>query len=122
LECGGLTPLSGQRIAEVRDPRNLAKLIKHLHTATAAEIDRKDKSPGRKVWFQSWDSHITFQKSLHARLNYVHQNAVHHELVRDASTYPWCSAGWFAREADPAFFKTVSSSHYDMLSLPDDFD
>jgi len=73
-----------------------------------------DKSP-------SFHSKITFERSYFARLNYVHQNAVHHGLVRVANQHPWCSAAWFERTATPAQVKTIYSFKIDKLQIPDDF-
>jgi putative transposase len=56
-----------------------------------------------------------------ARLNYVHQNAVHHALVPVANAYAWCSARWFESEATSAFVDTVYSFKTDKLKLPDEF-
>ena len=42
--------------------------------------------------------------SLLARLNYVHNNPVHHGIVPAARQYPWCSASWFENSADRLFF------------------
>jgi REP-associated tyrosine transposase len=72
--------------------------------------------------FQYWETHLTFQRSYFARLSYVHQNPVRHGLVRTASQYPWCSAGWFERKASPAFFKTIMGFLIDKLEIPDDFE
>ena len=109
-------------ISNCSTPQNLKKLIRHLHSSTAIAVNDEDKTPGRKVWFQYWESHITFHRSYLARLNYVYQNPVKHGLVRDASAYQWCSAGWFQRKADRSFFKTVRSFPCDKLDIPDDFD
>jgi len=54
-------------------------------------------------------------------LNYVHQNAIHHRLVRAATQYPWCSAAWFERKADRAFFNTVTKFTGKGIKVPDDF-
>jgi putative transposase len=99
----------------------LRKLIGHLHTITAKEINRKDKASGRKVWFQYWDSHLTYPRSYLARLNYVHCNAVRHGLVREPSQYAWCSAGWFEGEADRPFYQTVMRIRSDRVNVVDDF-
>lgn len=99
----------------------LRTLIRHLHSATARELNQKDDRPGRKVWFQYWETNITNQRSNFARLHYVHDNAVRHSLVRRAVNYPWCSAGWFERKSAPAFRKTVFSFPYDKVSVPDTF-
>lgn len=101
------------------DPASLPKMLGKLHMITARQFNLWDARPGRKIWFQFWDSHITFERSYLARLNYVHYNPVRHGVVGNAETYPWCSASWFASNAPAAFVKTVQSFKSD--KLPDDF-
>jgi putative transposase len=100
----------------------LSRLIGHLHTVTAKEINRQDETPGRKVWFQYWDSHLTYLRSYLARLNYVHCNAVRHGLVREPTQYLWCSAGWFEREAERPFYQTVMRMRSHRVNVRDDFE
>jgi putative transposase len=85
-------------------------------------VNERDSTAGRKVWFQYWDSHLSFEKSYFARLRYVHENAVHHGLVSVASNYPWCSAGWFERSAEASFRKTILSLPCDTINVRDDFE
>jgi len=107
--------------ASVPDPGTLRKFLGKLHMKTAEQLNVWDNKPGRKVWFRFWDSHITFERSYLARLNYVHQNPVRHGIVPVAQNYKWCSAAWFARNAPPAFAKTVQSFRIDHVNVPDDF-
>jgi putative transposase len=100
----------------------LREFVRHLHSTTARLLNQLDRVPTRKVWFQYWETRLTFQRSYLARLHYVHQNAVHHKLVKRASNYPWCSAGWFERKASPAFQKTVYAFPCDRISVPDPFE
>ena len=72
------------------------------------------------VWFQYWDSRITYERSYLARLNYVHSNAVKHGLVRKAEEYEWC-AGWFQRKAERPFYETVMRMRSEGISIKDDF-
>ncbi len=109
-------------IADSPHPDRLRKLVRHLHSVTAIQVNKMDGAPGRKVWFNYWDTHLTFQRSFLARLSYVHQNPVRHGLARRASEYSWCSAGWFERKADRAFYRTVIEFPHDQLDIPDDFD
>ncbi len=102
-------------------PQTLRKFIGKLHMKTAQELNRLDGTPGRRVWFQFWDSHITFEKSYLARLHYVHANPVLHGVVNLAENYKWCSASWFNRNAAPSFVATVLSFKTDRLEIPDDF-
>ena len=99
----------------------LTRMISKLHTLSARELNRCDNIPGRKVWFQFWDSQITFQASHLARLRYVHQNPVHHGVASEATTYRWCSAAWFERSAPSAFVKTVNGFKTDRVRVVDAF-
>ena len=85
----------------------LRKFLHHLHSNTARQLHALDDSRGRSVWFNFWDTKLTYERSYLARLSYVHQNAVRHGLVNVASQYPWCSAAWFERAATPAMIKTI---------------
>jgi putative transposase len=100
---------------------SLRRLIGKLHMTTAKALNEMDGRPGRKIWHQYWDSHITYQPSYLARLQYVHHNPVHHGVALNAGDYEWCSAAWFARTAKPAFVKTVASFKTDRLNVLDDF-
>jgi putative transposase len=103
------------------DPNSLRAFLQALHSLTAREVNRVDRTPGRKVWFQYWDSQITHEHSYLARLNYVHRNAAHHGLVTDPIAYQWCSAAWFERTAERAFYKTVWAFPCDQLNVLDDY-
>ncbi len=107
--------------ASPAEPRTLRKFLGKLHMKTAEQLNVWDNTPGRKVWFQFWESHITFERSYLARLNYVHNNPVKHGVVQLAENYQWCSASWFIQNASPAFVKTVKNFKIDQLNVPDDF-
>jgi putative transposase len=99
----------------------LRDFLKHFHADSARELNRADDSVGRTVWFNFWDTKLTYERSYLARLNYVHQNAVKHGLVVKANQYRWCSASWFERVASPAMVKTIYSFKTDKLNIHDDF-
>ena len=99
----------------------LKRVLTALQACTARDLNKMDAVPGRQVWFQFWDTRITHQTSLLARLNYVQNNPVKHGLVANPRLYPWCSAGWFESTASPAFVKTVASFKTDKVNVPDDF-
>ena len=104
------------------DAGSLPAFLGELHSETAREVNRRDGTPGRRVWFQYWETRLTYQRSYLARLSYVHRNAVHHGLAPEAELYPWCSAGWFQRKAETAFYKTVTRFGVGRLRVPDDFE
>jgi putative transposase len=103
------------------NPKTLKAAVKKLHSATALRLNALDATPGRKVWFEYWETQITYQRSYLARLRYVHENPVKHGVVAAPEAYPWCSAAWFARTASAAFRRTVQSFKIDELSVEDDF-
>jgi len=81
--------------------------VRHLHRELAIRLNPIESTPGRRVMYEFWDTHLTFERSWLARLNYVHQNAVKRGLVPVANQYPWCSAAWFESNARSAFVKSV---------------
>jgi putative transposase len=108
-------------VAQVSDASRLSSFVRELHSRSAHTLNDTDNTPARKVWFQYWETHITYERSYFARLHYVHRNPVHHGLVRAATLYPWCSAAWFESEAPTAFRKTVFSVACDRIRIEDDF-
>lgn len=64
--------------------------------------------------YQYWDKSLTFDR-------YTHENAVHHDVVREAVRYPWCSASWFEKTAKPSFVRVVRSVRIDAVKIYDDF-
>lgn len=100
---------------------SLRPMLQRFHSATARKVNRLDEVRGRQVWFEFWDTCLSYEASYYARLNYVHNNAVHHGLVSVAEQYEFCSAGWFVTHADPAFYRKVCSYKYDKVKMRDDF-
>jgi putative transposase len=109
LQAWAILPNHYHFVALAEHPENLSEMLGSLHANTAREVNLRDHTPERMVWYQYWDTQITYQRSYLARLNYVHHNPVHHRLVQEARNYSWCSAAWFERTAAPAFQKTVRS-------------
>ena len=101
---------------------SLRQLVGHLHSDTARCVNALDDAAGRRVWFNYWETALTYERSYLARLNYVHENPVRHAVVRDAADYAWCSARWFEASASRAFVTTVSAMKTDRIHMRDDFD
>ena len=106
----------------VEDAKTLKPFLTHLHADSARFVNNRDGKSGRQIWYNFWETELTFEKSYLARLNYVHRNAVKHGLVPVAIQYPWCSAAWFERTATPAQVKTIYSFKTDKIRMVDDFD
>jgi putative transposase len=108
--------------ADAADASSLSDMLSLLHVKTAEWVNKLDKSPGRRVWFNFRETKLTHQRSYLARLNYVHQNAVKHRLVPVACQYPWCSAAWFERTASAAMLKSIYRFKTDRISVADEFE
>jgi len=106
----------------IEDAKTLKPFLIHLHADAAREVNDLDNEAGRQVWYNYWDTELTFEKSYLTRLNYVHQNAVMHGLVLVANQYRWCSAAWFERTATPTQVKTIYSFKTDRIRVVDDFE
>jgi putative transposase len=104
------------------DAGSLKPFLSHLHSDTARLVNLRDNEVGRQVWYNFWETELTYESSYLARLNYVHQNAVHHGLVSVANQYSWCSAAWFERTATSAQVKTIYGFKTDKVRIVDDFD
>ncbi len=110
----------GHSPAAAADAGNLSQMLGVLHTRTAGWINRLERTTGRQVWHNFWETRLTYQRSYLARLNYVHQNAVKHGLVLVANQYPWCSAAWFERTASPAIVASIYRFKIDALKVRDE--
>ncbi len=104
------------------DPQSLVAFLKELHGSTGHHVNQLDGAAGRKVWFNYWETRLTFEKSYLARLSYVHRNPVKHGLVSSPAQYRWCSAAWLERTATPAQVATLYRFKTDKISIQDDFD
>ena len=103
-----------------RTASSLRKLIQKLHSLATRELNRREGATGRhRLWQNYRETHLTYQRSYLARLNYVHQNAVHHGLVKRASDWKWCSARSFAEGVTPAWAETISRFRYDQIARQD---
>jgi putative transposase len=100
---------------------SLKAVIQELHSRTARALNRRDGRPGRKVWHNYWETHLSIESSYSARLHYVHANPVKHGLVGVANLYPYGSAAWFERTATRAHVNTIYSFKIDALNVEDDF-
>jgi putative transposase len=98
------------------------QFIQGFHSRASIWVNREDDTPGRTVWYQYWDRSLTFESSYWARLNYVSQNPVRHGLVRVASQYPFCSAGFYETRSGSAFRRKLASYRFDRVKEHDDFD
>lgn len=101
---------------------SLPDMLGTLHEKTAKWVNKLDGDAGRKIWHNYRETQLTYEKSYFARLNYTHQNAVKHGLVKKAADYPWCSAGWFERTAAKAMVQSIYRFNTENVKVVDDYD
>jgi len=101
------------------DGTTMKRLIQRLHSQSAQLVNRMDHTTGRRVWFQYWDTCLTYEKSYYARLNYVQNNPVKHGLVTVPEQYPFCSAAWFKSNAPIDLQNKLESFPYDRVNVLD---
>jgi REP-associated tyrosine transposase len=95
-----------------RSPENalsLKALIQGVHSITAKFVNRMDGTPGRKVWYNYWDSCIQSEASYYARMWYVMMNPVKHGLVQRPEDYPFSSHKYFLENSESDFRKVILS-------------
>ncbi len=51
--------------------KRLDHYLKHIHGNTARELNVLDRAVGREVWYNYWETRLTYERSYLARLNYV---------------------------------------------------
>lgn len=108
-----------------RSPENvltLKTLIQGVHSINAKFVNSIDGTPGRRIWYNYWDTCIQTERSYYARLNYVILNPVKHGLVQNPEEYSFSSYKYFLKNAEPDFKKLVLSQSIDDLQIEDDFD
>ena len=76
-------------VRSAKEKLNMSKFIGSYHKFTARKWNLEDKTPGRKVWWNYWDSCIQSERDYLPRLNYIFQNPVKHGLVSHAEDYPF---------------------------------
>ena len=111
----------GHSPEDATDASSLSEMLNHLHRRTAMWLNDYQNTLGRKVWHNYWDTQLSYQRSYLARLNYVHQNPVKHNLVPVANQYPWCSSRWLERVASAAIVESIYRFKIDNVQVRDDF-
>ena len=101
---------------------SLRDWLKEFHRTAAMRVNELSAMRGRRVWMNFRETRLTHQTSYLARLRYVNENPVHHQLVARAMEYRWCSAAWFEANAPKSFVASVARFKIDKLKIWDDFD
>lgn len=108
-----------------RAPKNsavkLSQWINSLHRRTAKQWNEEEKTAGRQVWWNYWDTCITNERSYYARLNYIYHNPVKHGLASRPDEYSFSSYAAHLNQ-QPEFIRRILNDHpFDRVKVLDDF-
>ncbi|MFA5022081.1 MAG: transposase [Patescibacteria group bacterium] len=73
---------------------DLAKLISQVNGKSSYLLNKIENRKGRKIWYQYWDKIVSDEKSFYCHLNYIHQNPIKHNLIKNLDElvgYQFCS-------------------------------
>ncbi len=99
----------------------LPQLIRSLHTYTARRWNDENDAPGRRVWWNYWDTCLTYEGSYYARLNYIHWNPVKHGLAAKPEDYVFSSYRAFLSEQEVEIHRLEKTYPFDQIQMPDAF-
>lgn len=69
----------------------LPQFFGQLHGRTSFEINGLDKTRGRQVWRNYWDTCIGVDSDYWTRFNYIHHNPIKHGYVTRIEDWPYSS-------------------------------
>lgn len=79
---------------------NLSKFINSYHKYPARKWNSEDELPGRKVWWNYWDTCIRAENDYYNRLRYIFWNPVKHGLVEKPEDYNFSSYREYLSQSD----------------------
>jgi putative transposase len=103
--------------APAQDPSALSTLLNSVHKFTSRRWNQEDSAPGRRVWYQYWDTCLTSEGSFWARLNYIHYNPVRHGLAQTPQEYAFSSYRVWQARADFTLAEVEDAYPWDRLEL-----
>jgi putative transposase len=85
-------------IESPENPASLSKVIASYHKFTSRRWNDEDNFPGRKVWWNYWDTCIRSEKDYYNRLRYIFWNPVKHGLVENPEDYSFSNYQEFLKQ------------------------
>ena len=94
---------------------NIKNFIHRIHSKSAYQWNKEDNTKSRKVWFNYWESIITYEKSYYARLKYINDNPTLHNITDESLNYKWCSKRLYFENTPRSFYNTIDMFKVDQL-------
>ena len=89
------------------NPASLSKFTASYHKFTSRQWNDDENVPGRKVWWNYWDTCIRSEKDYYNRLRYIFWNPVKHGLVDNPEDYAFSNYRDFIKGQDGFDFRGV---------------
>ncbi len=101
----------------------LSAIMRDIHKFTALWIKKNinESKDAEKIWWNYWDTFITFEKSYYTRLNYILFNPIKHGLVEKAEDWKFGSYYYRYRKEEEYLMKLKKNYPYDKVKVRDDF-
>ena len=101
----------------------LSELIRDIHKFTALWVKKNIASLNTqgRIWYNYWDTCISYEKSYYARLNYIWHNPVKHDYVENASDWKFGSY-YYRLENEREMLAEIEKKYpCDKVNVFDDF-
>ena len=77
--------------APKEDASGLPRFVSSYHKYTGRKWNQEDQTPGRRVWWNYWDTCVKSEIEYRNRMNYIYRNPVKHGAVNTPSEYRFIS-------------------------------
>lgn len=100
----------------------LSKAINHFHKFSALWIKKYQgiQNDGHKIWYNYYDTCITYERSYFARINYIWFNPVKHGYVLDPEDWKFGSYYFRSRNKE-SVEENIMNFPWDKVKVEDDF-
>jgi putative transposase len=75
----------------------LPHFFQRFHGRTSYELNRIDRSRGRQIWHNFWDTCIRNEIDYWTHLNYIHHNPVKHGYVQEMKEWTFSSFWYYLK-------------------------
>ena len=101
----------------------LPAIIQNVHKFTAMWLKKncKEAKTYKKIWWNYWDTCITYESSYFARLNYLWNNPLKHGVTDCAETWKFGSYYYRIQEDKSYIEKLYDQYPFDGVNVKDDF-
>jgi putative transposase len=104
-----------------KDAEKLPNAIREYHKFSAMFIKRFHPPTPSKIWFNYWDTCLTYEGAYFRRLNYIWFNPVKHGYVENPSDWKFGSYHYRFPENKDEMLDTENSLNCDCVCINDDF-